>query len=143
MVMLATLQSHFSGLTVLLIGIAVGGGWICAILAPNVFYDKLDGSRANTQVKNLIRSGSTPIAGLLLAAACFAFLAGMLISGILALVSSLGFFLNRWTLAGFKRGDTPKGAKRRMSSQRIVAVSLSLLFLLTAAIAGVLAVFGV
>ncbi len=141
--MLATLQSHLGSITILLIGIAVGAGWICAILAPNVFYEKLDGSRANTQVKNLLRTGSTPIAGLLLAAACCAFLSGLLVSGILALISSLGFFLNRWTLAGFKRGDTPPGAKRRRSSQRIVAVSLSLLFLLTASIAGLLAAFGV
>ena len=141
--MFASLQSHLEGITILLIGIAVGGGWICAILAPNVFYEKLDGSRANTQVKNLLRSGSTPIAGLLLAGACCAFLSGLLVSGILSLIASLGFFLNRWTLAGFKRGDTPPGAKRRRSSQRIVAVSLSLLFLLTASAAGVMATFGI
>jgi hypothetical protein len=141
--MFATLQIYLGAISVLLIGIAVGGAWICAILGPNVFYDKLDAGRANTQVKALLRAGSTPVAGLLLAASCCAFLAGALATGILSLVSAIGFFLNRWTLSGFKRGETPPGARRRRKSQQIVAVSLSLLFLLVAIIAGVLAIIGI
>ena len=141
--MFTVLQTYLGAISAILIGIGVGGAWVCAILGPNVFYDKLDAGRANTQVKALLRAGSTPIAGLLLAAACCAFLAGFLATGILSLVSALGFFLNRWTLAGFKRGDTPPGARRRRKSQQIVAVSLSLLFLLVAMIAGVLAIMGI
>ena len=141
--MFATLQLHFGAITIFLIGIAVGGGWICTMLGPNVFYDKLDGGKANTQVKNLLLAGSTPIAGLLLAAGCFALLGGLLVTGILSLVSALGFFMNRWTLAKFKRGSTPPGARRRTKSAQIVAVGFSLMFLLAAAIAGVLAILGI
>jgi len=141
--MFATVQLYLGSISILLIGIAVGGGWICAMLGPNVFYDKLDGGRANTQVKALLLAGSTPIAGLLLAAACCAFLAGFWAAGILSAIAALGFFLNRWTLAGFKKGDTPPGARRRRKSQQVVAVGFSLLFLLVSTIAGILAILGI
>lgn len=141
--MFATLQLYLGAIAVLLIGIAIGGGWICAILGPNVFYDKLDAGRANTQVKALLRAGSTPIAGLLLASSCCAFLAELVATGVLSGVAALGFFLNRWTLSGFKRGDTPPGARRRRKSQQIVAVGLSLMFLVVATVAGILAVLGI
>ena len=141
--MFATLQVYFSGAAVLLIGVGIGGGWICTMLGPNVFYDKLDGGRANTQVRALLLAGSAPISGLLLAGACCAFLGGMIATGIVALLSALGFFMNRWTLAGFKRGETPPGARRRRKSQRVVAVGFSLMFLLTATASGVLAIIGI
>ena len=141
--MFATIQQYLGEISILLIGVAVGGGWICVMLGPNVFYDKLDGGRANTQVKALLLAGSTPIAGLLLAAACCALLAGFLATGILSAIAALGFFLNRWTLAGFKKGDTPPGARRRRKSQQVVAIGFSLLFLLVATIAGILAVIGI
>lgn len=141
--MFATLQVYFGIAAVFLIGIGVGAGWICTMVGPNVFYDKLDGSRANTQVRAMLLAGSTPIAGLLLAGACCALLGGAIAAGIVAFLAAFGFFTNRWTLAGFKRGETPPGAKRRRKSQRVVAVGFSLMFLLTAAAAGVLAMIGI
>ena len=141
--MFATIQLYLGEIAILLIGVAVGGGWVCVILGPNVFYDKLDGGRANTQVKALLRAGSTPIAGLLLAAACCAILAGFLGAGIVSGLAALGFFLNRWTLSSFKKGDTPPGARRRTKTQQVVAVGFSLLFLLVATIAGLLAILGI
>lgn len=141
--MFDTLQAFAGALSVLLIGIAIGAAWICAIAAPNVFYDKLDASRANTQVRSLILEGSTPIAGLLLGGAATAILGGAYGAGILSLVAALGFFLNRWTLAPHKRGETPPGVRRRRKSQRLVAVGLSLMFLLVAVIAAILAILGV
>lgn len=141
--MVEALQVYLVEVALLLIGIAIGGAWVCTMLGPNVFFDKLDGSRANTQVKALLGAGSTPIAGLLLAAGCCAILGGYLGSGILSLIASLGFFLNRWTLAGFKRGETPPGASRRRKSQQVVAVGFSLLFLLVAIIAAILLIIGI
>lgn len=138
--MLASLQAYSGTIAILLIGVAIGGAWICTILGPNVFYDKLDGSRANTQVKALLMSGSTPIAMLLLAGGGLALVGGALGASILALISALGFFLNRWTLAGYKRGETPPGARRKRKTAQIVAVGFSLIFLLTAIISGVLAI---
>lgn len=136
--------SQFSGdIAVLLIGMAVGGAWVCTMVGPNVFYDKLDGGRANTQVRALILSGSTPIAGLLLAGAASAFLGGAIGAGCTALIAAIGFFSNRWTLAGHKRGEAPPGARRRHKSKQVVAVGFSLMFLLAAVIAGFLAIFGI
>lgn len=141
--MLETIRSFAGSMSVLLIGIAVGGAWICTILGPNVFYDKLDGSRANTQVQALLLSGSTPIAGLLLAASALAILGGAIGAGVLSLLSAVGFFFNRWTLAPHKRGKAPAGASRRRKSSRLVAVGFSLMFLLVASVAGVLAILGI
>ncbi|MEO9969747.1 MAG: hypothetical protein ABJG15_07970 [Hyphomonadaceae bacterium] len=141
--MFETVRAFSGSMSVFLIGIAVGGAWICTMVGPNVFYDKLDGSRAGTQVKALLLSGSTPIAGLLLAASAFAFLGGAIGAGVLSLLSAIGFFFNRWTLAPHKRGKTPPGASRRRKGQRLVAVGFSLMFLLVAIVAGVLAILGV
>lgn len=130
-------------LAVMLIGIAIGGAWICTVLGPNVFYDKLDGGRANTQVKALLKSGSTPISGLLLAAACLAVLSGALGAGVVSAISALGFFLNRWTLGSHKRGTKPPGVRRKRKSEQTIAVGFSLMFLLASIVAGVLAVLGI
>lgn len=141
--MFDTIRAFSGSMSVLLIGIAIGGAWICTMVGPNVFYDKLDGSRANTQVKALLLSGSTPIAGLMLAAAALAFLGGAIGAGVLSVMSAIGFFINRWTLAPHKRGKTPPGVSRRRKSQRLVAVGFSLMFLLVAIVAGVLAMLGI
>lgn len=141
--MLGSLSMIASAMTFLLLGIGVGAAWICAIAAPNVFYDKLDASRANTQVRALIHAGSTPISGVLLAAAASAVLAGAYGAGVLSGLAALGFFLNRWTLSPHEKGDAPKGVRRRRTGQRLVAVGVSLGSLVLALIAAVLAVFGI
>ncbi|MEL7130075.1 MAG: hypothetical protein AAGK23_11045 [Pseudomonadota bacterium] len=141
--MFANLQAVLTSFAILSIGVAVGGAWICAIAAPNVFFDKLDAGRANTQVRALILSGSTPISGLLLAGGCCAILGGALGAGILSLLAAVGFFMNRWTLAPAKKGDRPPGARTSRKGQRVVAVSLSLLFMAVGLVAGVLAIFGI
>ncbi len=141
--MFETIRAVSGSISVLLIGIAIGGAWVCTMVGPNVFYDKLDASRANTQVRALLMSGSTPVAGLLLAAAACAVLSGAIGAGVLALLSAIGFFINRWTLAPHKRGEAPPGARRRRKSQRLVAVGFSLMFLLVAIVAGILAMLGI
>jgi len=141
--MFETIRAFSGSMAVLLMGIAIGGAWVCTMVGPNVFYDKLDASRANTQVRALLMSGSTPVAGLLLAASACAFLGGLIGAGVLSLIASLGFFMNRWTLAPHKRGEAPPGARRRRKSQRLVAVGFSLMFLLVAVVAAILAMIGI
>ncbi len=127
---------------ILVIGLATGAAWIAAIVAPNCSYDRLDASRADGHVRQLLKSASDPIAVLLLAGGALAILGGGIVSGITAFLAALGFFSNRWTLASFKRGETPPGAKRRRKTQRVVAVSLTLIFTLVAAIAAGLLMLG-
>ncbi|MEO0981554.1 MAG: hypothetical protein AAFX03_02750 [Pseudomonadota bacterium] len=141
--MLNALTSAAGDFAVLLIGLAVGAAWIVAIVAPNCSYDRLDASRADGHVRQLLVSASTPIAGLLLASTALALLGGAWGAGILAAIAAIGFFTNQWTLAPKKRGETPPGVRRRRKSQRVVAVSLTLLFGGVAAIAGVLAVLDI
>ncbi len=141
--MLGSLGDMAGALAFLLLGIGIGAGWICAMAAPNVFYDKLDASRANTQVRALIFSGSTPISGVFLAAAAAAALAGAYGAGALSALAALGFFLNRWTLAPHEKGDAPAGVNRRKTGQRAVAVGVSLGSLALAVMAAGLALFGI
>ncbi len=125
----------------LLMGLAVGAAWIMAIVAPNCSYDRLDAGRADGHVRQLMKSASDPIAFILLAAAALAILGGAVAAGITSFLAALGFFSNRWTLSKLK--PAPAGAKRRRKTQRVVAVSLTLMFTLVAAIGAVLAVFGI
>ncbi|MEO1475809.1 MAG: hypothetical protein AAFS13_05455 [Pseudomonadota bacterium] len=141
--MFGALQELTNALALLLMGMAIGAGWICTMAAPNLFYDKLDGGRANTQVRSLLLAGSTPIAGMLLGGGAAAILGGAYGAGLVSILASLGFFSNRWTLAPHKRGETPPGARRKRKTERVVAVGLSLMFLLVAVVAAVLVVLGI
>ena len=141
--MLEIIRDFGQGGAILLIGVATGAAWIIAILAPNVSYDRLDASRADGHVRQLLKAGSDPIAILLLAAAALAVLGNAIGAGITAGIAALGFFSNRWTLASFKKGEVPPGARRRRKTQRVVAVSLTLMFTLVSAIAGVMAIMGI
>ena len=140
--MLEGLQDSIRGGAILLMGLAVGAAWIMAIVAPNCSYDRLDAGRADGHVRQLLKSASDPIAFVLLAAGAMAILGGALGAGITSFLAAFGFFTNRWTLSSLK-GKAPAGVKRRRKSQRVVAVSLTLMFTLVAAIAAVLAVFEV
>lgn len=127
---------------ILLLGLAVGGAWVAAIVAPNTSYDNLNDSDADRHVKVLLKSASDPLAVLLLVAGGLAILGGALVAGITALLAAFGFFTNRWTL-----GSTPSEAstsvdKRSGKTQRVLAVSLTLIFTLVATTSAVLAVLG-
>ncbi|MEL6413855.1 MAG: hypothetical protein AAFQ15_02810 [Pseudomonadota bacterium] len=126
---------------VLLLGLSVGAAWITAIVAPNASYDNLSANQAEKHVRELLKSASDPIAVLLFVAAGLGILGGAVVSGILALVAAIGFFTNRWILKSFKSDSGKEEAPGK--TQRILAVSLTLLFGLAAAAAAVLAVLGI
>ena len=141
--MLETIRNFGQDGATLLLGLAVGAAWIVTIVAPNTSYDSLDATRADKHVRGLLKSASDPIAVVLLVAGGLAILGGALVSGVTAFLAAFGFFTNRWTLANFKRGETPPDAKEKRKAQRAIAVSLTLVFALVAAVAAVLAVLGV
>lgn len=141
--MLETIRNFGQDGATLLLGLAVGAAWIVTIVAPNTSYDSLDATRADKHVRGLLKSASDPIAAVLLVAGGLAILGGALVSGVTAFLAAFGFFTNRWTLANFKRGETPPDAKEKRKAQRAIAVSLTLVFALVAAVAAVLAVLGI
>lgn len=126
---------------ILLLGIAVGAAWVAAIVAPNTSYDRLKDGAADGHVRSLLKSASDPIAVMLLVAGGLSILGGALVAGIMALVAALGFFTNRWLLpdAETAKSKDDTGGK----TQRVLAVSMTLIFTLVAATGAVLAVFGV
>lgn len=126
-----------------LLGLATGAGWVAAIIAPNSFYDELEDASADEQVRGLLKAVSAPVSVVLVAAGALAILGNAYAAGVTALVAAFGFFSNNWTLAAPKEKGSAKGTKRRQKTERIVAVSLTLIFTLVTAIAAVLAVFGI
>ncbi len=137
--MLDQLQIFAAGIGAVLSGIAAGAAWIVTMAAPNCSFDRLDGSRADGHVRQLLRDTSTPIAGILLAAAAFSILGGAIAGGTVAALAAFGFFSNRFTLAPKKKGE----ARVSRKGQRVISVSFSLIFGIVALIAAILAVFGV
>ena len=142
--MFETIQTIAGGLAVFFAALATGAAWAVTMAAPNCSFDRLDYSRADGHVRQLLRDASTPISGMLLAATAFAALAGSWGAAILSGLAAIGFFFNRWTLGAQKKGDKPPpGVRQRKKSQRVVAVGFSLMFAAVAAVAAILAVFGV
>lgn len=141
--MFENLQDILTNLAALLCGFAAGGAWIGVVVVPNEAFDHMDHTRADRHVREVLKSGSTFIAGALLAAAALSILGGAFGAGAVAAVSAIGFFTNRWTLAKRKPRSAPPGAKQKKKTQRVVAVALSLMFGVSALIAGVMASFGV
>ncbi|MCI4645785.1 MAG: hypothetical protein MRY64_13480 [Hyphomonadaceae bacterium] len=142
--MFDSIQSIAGGLAVFTAAFAAGAAWITTVAAPNCSFDRLDYSRADGHVRQLMRNTSGPIAVVLLAACALAVLAGAYGSATLSGLAAAGFLTNTWTLAPKKKGEgPPPGVRHRKKSQRIVAVSLSLMFTAVAGIASILAVFNV
>jgi len=126
---------------IMLLGVSVGAAWIAAIVAPNTSYDRLKDGAADGHVRSLLKSASDPIAVMLLVAGALAILGGALVSGIMALLAALGFFTNRWLLPDAEKAKSKDDTGGK--TQRVLAVSMTLIFTLVAAIGAVLAVFGV
>ena len=143
--MFESFQDIFAAAGALLTGLAVGAAWVAAITAPNASYDKLDASRADNHIRELLRNVSVQVSGLLLAAAALGFLGSALVAAILNLVAAAGFFTNRWTLAPLKSVEVSPGVKRKpkKTASRVLAVSLSLMFGGVSLIAGILMIFKV
>jgi hypothetical protein len=71
-----------------------------------------------------------------------ALLSGARAAAIVAGVAALGFLSNVWTLAP-RRDKAPEGLRKKSSTQRVVAVALTLIMTLAALAAGVMAAIGV
>ena len=122
---------------------ATGAAFVAVIVSPNVSYDRLDASRADGHVRELLIASSGAIAAMLLAATALGVLGGNIGAAATAGLATFGFFTNRWTLAPKKKGETPPGVRQKRKSQRVVAVSLSLMFGFVALASVVLGVFGI
>ena len=141
--MFSALSEFAADIAIALLGLAVGAGWVVVILSPNSSYDGNDSTaRADTQIKRLLKDSCIPITLILLAAGAFAILGRSWIAGASAFLAAFGFYSNRWTLAPKKRGSTPTGVRTRRKDQQRLAMGFSLVFLMVAVIALVLAVFG-
>jgi hypothetical protein len=123
-------------------GGAAASGWTAGVIVANTHFDGLDAGRADRMLRRVISATAGFQAALLGAATGAALLGGARAAAIVAALCALGFLSNVWTLAPRKEKSMP-GARKRTSSQRVVAVALTLIMTLAALAAAVLAVMGV
>ncbi len=140
--MLDTLAPYATQIALVLTALALGAVWVTAIASPNCSFDKLDGSRADRHVRELLSQTALPIAVLMFIAGGAFLVATSIAAAITAFITGFGFFTNRWMLAP-RVGKLPPGAKSSRKGQRMVTVSFTLMFALTAVITLVLGFIGI
>jgi hypothetical protein len=135
------LSTIFQAAAATLAGGAAASGWTAAVIVANSAFDGLDKGRADRHLRRVLTATATFQAVLLAGAAGLAVLSGAIVTFVIALVAALGFLSNKWTLSPRREKVVP-GARKRMSSSRIVAVSLTLMVTVLAAAVAVLAIIG-
>ena len=131
-----------NGIGIAFNGMAIGAAFVSAIAAPNAGFDKLTGGRADTFIRELLYRTANPQAVMMLVAALAFFFGSSWVAGATALIGAFGFYSNRMMLAP-KEGKLPRGAKTSRKGQRMMSVSLALMFLLIALVSIILGVIGV
>jgi hypothetical protein len=126
----------------MLCGAAAASGWTASVIVANTAFDGLDHGRADRMLRKVIVATAGFQAALMAIAGGAALFSGATAAGIVCFVTALGFFSNVWTLAP-RRDKAPEGLRKKNSTMRVVAVSLTLIMTLAALIAGVMAVLGV
>ncbi len=126
----------------LLAGGAAASGWTAAVIVANTAFDGLDHGRADRMLRKVIAATAGFQAALLGIAAGAALLSNARAAAIVAGVSALGFLSNVWTLAP-RRDKAPEGLRKKSSTQRVVAVALTLIMTMAALASGIMAVIGV
>jgi hypothetical protein len=136
------LGAIFHAMAALFAGGAAASGWTAAVIVANTAFDGLDHGRADRHLRKVLVGTAGFQAGLLgLAAGCAVF-SGAMAAFVCAAIAAVGFLSNMWTLAP-RRDKAPEGLKKRSSTMRVVAVGLTLIITILAAVAGVLAALGV
>jgi hypothetical protein len=123
-------------------GGAAASGWTAAVITANTAFDGLDHGRADRMLRKVISATAGFQALLLGIATGAALISGARASAIVCGVCALGFLSNIWTLAPRKEKTIP-GVRKKTSTQRVVAVALTLIMTVSAAAGAVLAVFGI
>lgn len=136
------LISLLHSLAALCAGGAAASGWTAAVIVANSAFDGLDHGRADRMLRKVLSATAGFQAALLGIATGAALLSNARAAAIVAGVAALGFLSNVWTLAP-RRDKAPEGLKKKNSTQRIVAVALTLLMTMVALAAAIMAAFGI
>lgn len=136
------LVSIMHAVAALCAGGAAASGWTGAVIVANSAFDGLDHGRADRMLRKVLAQAAGFQAALLGIAAGAALLSNSRAAAIVAGVAALGFLSNVWTLAP-RRDRAPEGLKKKNSTQRVIAVALTLVMTITALTAGVMAAFGI
>ncbi|MDZ4759545.1 MAG: hypothetical protein SGJ21_00545 [Alphaproteobacteria bacterium] len=136
------LTAVFHALAALFAGAAAASGWTAAVIVANTAFDGLDRGRADRHLQRVLVATAGFQTALLCIAAGFALVSAAHASLVTAGVAALGFFSNIWTLAP-RRDRTPEGLRKKSSTRRVVAVSLTLIMTAVALTSAVFAAFGI
>ncbi|MEZ5937959.1 MAG: hypothetical protein R3C52_07040 [Hyphomonadaceae bacterium] len=134
--------SILHALSAMFAGGAAASGWTVAVIVANSAFEGLDAGRADRTLRRMLVASATFQASLLGVAAALAVIKGANGAAIMSVVAALGFLSNIWTLAPRREKALP-GARKRLKTGRMVAVALTLMVTLVAAIGAILAAFGI
>lgn len=135
------LVSIMHAVAALCAGGAAASGWTAAVIVANTAFDGLDHGRADRMLRKVIAATAGFQALLLGIGFGAALLSGARAAAIVAGVAALGFLSNVWTLAP-RRDKAPEGLKKKNSTQRVVAVALTLMMTIVALAAAIMATLG-
>lgn len=136
------LTSILHAVAALCAGGAAASGWTAGVITANTAFDGLDHGRADRMLRKVITATAGFQAALLGIATGAALISNARAAAIVCGVCALGFLSNIWTLAPRREKALP-GARKKTSTQRVVAVALTLLMTITALTGGIMAAFGV
>jgi hypothetical protein len=139
---MADLLSILQSLAALCAGGAAASGWTAGVITANTAFDGLDHGRADRMLRKVITATAGFQAALLGIAAGAALLSNARAGAVICAIAAIGFLSNVWTLAP-RREKNPPGLRKRHSTQRTVAVALTLIMTLTALAGGVIVAFGI
>ncbi|OYX46265.1 MAG: hypothetical protein B7Y90_16310 [Alphaproteobacteria bacterium 32-64-14] len=139
---MADFYSILNATAALCAGGAAASGWTASVITANTAFDGLDHGRADRMLRKVLVATAGFQAALLGIATGAALISGARAAAILCAVCALGFLTNIWTLAPRKEKALP-GGRKKTSTQRVVAVALTLIMTLTALTGAVLAAFGI
>lgn len=136
------LTSILHAVAALCAGGAAASGWTAGVITANTAFDGLDHGRADRMLRKVITATAGFQAALLGIATGAALISNARAAAIVCGVCALGFLSNIWTLAPRREKALP-GARKKSSTQRVVAVALTLLMTITALTGGIMATFGI
>lgn len=112
------------------------------VVSPQAFRD-LDHGRANRFVRNAMKSGHPPLAGLAFASGVAAILGASFAGAGVMVVAGVMYLLAAWTLAPRDDDRPPPGGKRKLQTARIVAAAITALLMVLVLIGASLIAFRV
>lgn len=137
------MENFILAIALMLAGATLGWtAFFSFVVSPQAFRE-LDHGRANRFVRNAMKVGHPPLAGLAFASGVAAILGASFAGAGVMVVAGVMYLLAAWTLAPRDDDRPPPGGKRKLQTARIVAAAITALLMVLVLIGAGLIAFRV